>query len=78
MIDYRTDKFEDVVSSVDVVFDTMSWNYESRSLGILKKDVESALDAAPEDHDHRLPHDPAARAVDRRAARQRHHAGQRP
>lgn len=37
VIDYRTDKFENIISNVDVVFDPMSWNYESRSLGILKK-----------------------------------------
>ena len=32
LIDYRSEHFEDVVQNVDVVFDLMSWSYETRTL----------------------------------------------
>lgn len=32
VVDYRTEKFEDMIQNYDVVLDTMSWAYESRTL----------------------------------------------
>ena len=33
MVDYRSEKFENVIRDYDVVLDTMSWAYERRTLG---------------------------------------------
>lgn len=37
VIDYREEKFEDVVKDVDVVFDTVGGDIQERSFGVLKK-----------------------------------------
>ncbi len=43
IIDYRTTRFEDVLSDVDVVFDTMGGDVQKNSFKVLKKHTERII-----------------------------------
>jgi NADPH:quinone reductase-like Zn-dependent oxidoreductase len=51
VVDYRTTRFEDVVSGVDVVLDTVGGDTQHRSLGVLKRNgiLVSVVSKIPEE-----------------------------